>query len=104
MKRTLVFFLFLSAAAYSRAQVSFDLHSSAGLPQAPVPQIGTGSGIPNAGTGGQQSSPAVANTTVPQTLSIKDAEELALNNNPQISVARLTALASQQVTRETRSA
>jgi len=36
-------------------------------------------------------------------LSLKQAEALALQNNPQISVARLTALASQQVTREVRS-
>jgi outer membrane protein len=89
-----------------RAQVSFDLHSSADLPQAPVPQIGTGSGIPgNAGSGGgQQSSAPTASPAAPQTLSIRDAEQLALKNNPQISVARLTALASQQVTREARSA
>jgi outer membrane protein len=37
-------------------------------------------------------------------LSVKDAEALALKNNPTISVARLNALASQQVTREVRSA
>lgn len=37
------------------------------------------------------------------TLALKQAEALALKNNPQISVARLTALASQQVTREVRS-
>jgi outer membrane protein len=37
-------------------------------------------------------------------LSVQDAQTLALKNNPQISVARLTALASQQVTREVRSA
>ena len=36
-------------------------------------------------------------------LSLKQAEALAIQNNPQISVARLTALASQQVTREVRS-
>ena len=36
-------------------------------------------------------------------LSLKQAEALALSNNPQISVARLTALASHQVTREVRS-
>lgn len=36
-------------------------------------------------------------------LSLKQAEALAVQNNPQISVARLTALASQQVTREVRS-
>jgi outer membrane protein len=37
------------------------------------------------------------------TLSLKDAEAQALKSNPQISVARLMALASQQVTREVRS-
>jgi outer membrane protein len=36
-------------------------------------------------------------------LTVKDAEALAIKNNPQISVARLTALASGQVTREVRS-
>jgi len=36
-------------------------------------------------------------------LSIKDAEATALKNNPAISVARLNALASEQVTREVRS-
>jgi outer membrane protein len=35
---------------------------------------------------------------------LKQAEEVAIKNNPQISVARLIALASQQVTREARSA
>jgi outer membrane protein len=34
---------------------------------------------------------------------VRDAEALALKNNPAISVARLTALASEQVTREARS-
>ncbi len=37
-------------------------------------------------------------------LSVKDAEAIALKNNPTISVARLTALASEQVTREASSA
>ncbi len=36
-------------------------------------------------------------------LSLKDAEALALKNNPAISVARLSALASEQVAREVRS-
>jgi outer membrane protein len=36
-------------------------------------------------------------------LSVKDAEAIALKNNPAISVARLNALASQQVMREVRS-
>src|SRR5580698_4688344 len=33
-------------------------------------------------------------------LTVRDAEALALKNNPAISVARLSALASEQVTRE----
>jgi outer membrane protein len=40
----------------------------------------------------------------PVKLTVGDAETLALKNNPQITVARLNALASHQVTRETRSA
>jgi outer membrane protein len=47
---------------------------------------------------GQQSPKAVVH------LSVKDAQAIALKNNPAISVARLSALASQQVTREARSA
>lgn len=42
-------------------------------------------------------------TTPPIRLSVKDAEAMALKNNPAISVARLSALASVQVTREVRS-
>ncbi len=40
----------------------------------------------------------------PARLSVTDAEALALKNNPQVRVATLTALASKQVVRETRSA
>lgn len=39
----------------------------------------------------------------PSRLSVKDAESIALKNNPAISEARLNALASEQVTREVRS-
>ena len=39
----------------------------------------------------------------PSQIALHDAEAIAVKNNPQISVARLTALASQQVTREVRS-
>jgi outer membrane protein len=39
-----------------------------------------------------------------QSLSLQEAEAIALKNNPQISVARLAALAQHQVTREVRSA
>ena len=67
--------------------------SASAVPQSPGHQV------PN--------SPAQATPRGPstmRTLTIKDAEQLALKNNPQISGARLTALAAQQVTRETRSA
>jgi len=55
---------------------------------------------------GQTRGPVPAATQTPNTvihLSAKDAEALALKNNPAISVARLSALASEQVTREVRS-
>lgn len=39
-----------------------------------------------------------------QTLTLADAEQMAIANNPRISVAKLLALAQRQVTRETRSA
>ena len=63
------------------------------LPSAPQAPSGQSSQ-----TGGNQ-----APTAVGVRLSIKDAEAIALKNNPAISVARLTALASAQVTREVRS-
>jgi outer membrane protein len=67
----------------SHVSVSPSATSAATLPQAAAMP-------PNAGTR--------------RTLSITDAEQLALKNNPQISAAQLTALASRQLTRETRSA
>jgi outer membrane protein len=49
------------------------------------------------------SSDSQTNVGIPTPLSVQQAEALALKNNPQVSVARLTALASHQVTREVRS-
>jgi outer membrane protein len=55
------------------------------------------------GAGGQSSSnQQPGSPAAPVPFSIKDAEAIALKNNPAISVARLSALASQQVTREAR--
>lgn len=90
----------LSLCSYS--QVSFNLQTQS-LPSAPLPQAATSIATPNTSPNGQQSSASQANPTNRMTLSLKDAEAQALKNNPQISVARLTALASQQVTREVRS-
>jgi outer membrane protein len=90
----------LSLCSY--AQVSFNLQTQS-LPSAPLPQAATSITTPNTSPNGQQSSASQANPANRMTLSLKDAEAQALKNNPQISVARLTALASQQVTREVRS-
>ena len=59
------------------------------------------------GAGAQANPPAALPATppvpAPPRLTLKDAEALAVKNNPLITVGRLRALASQQVLRETRS-
>jgi outer membrane protein len=79
----------------------------ADLPSAPLPQTSVSLrqvSKPEHDRGPQPVSPASQNAAAAgQQLSLKDAEALALRQNPQISVARLLALASQQVTREARS-
>lgn len=60
--------------------------------------------FPTQPAGAQASEAAPQNNpAAPMQLTLKQAEEIALKNNPQISVARLLALASVQVTREVRS-
>jgi outer membrane protein len=73
------------------------------LPSAPVPQPVPNQTAPAMAPNQHRPSDSQANPGSPTTLSLKQAEALALKNNPQISVARLTALASQQVTRQVRS-
>jgi len=75
--------------------------ASQALPPAPMPQV-----VPS-----QNSSPLPMGAQAPPTapgaplsLTLKQAEALAMKDNPQISAARLIALASRQVTREVRSA
>jgi len=53
---------------------------------------------------GAQMVPAAPAQSSSQTLTISQAEQLAMKNNPRIAVARLEALAEGQVTREARSA
>ena len=76
------------------------------LPSAPVPQATAPQSAPNLPTNVPLPSAAPEatspNTSGP-TLTLKQAEAYAVKNNPQISVGRLLALASQQVTREVRS-
>ncbi len=57
---------------------------------------------PQMGSGAQGGAPGAAPTAGP-TLTIAQAEQMAIRNNPNISVARLLALAQAQVTREVRS-
>jgi outer membrane protein len=103
MKSVLVIFLGLLPVTWGQAQVPVNLTPGQNLPSAPVPQVTPvqTQPVPSSGTPQAVDQPAtVGNET---SLSLKQAEALALKNNPQISVARLTALASQQVTREVRS-
>jgi outer membrane protein len=95
--------LFLTLPICVLAQVAPNSNSTATLPAAPEPQETT---KPNLLTSGQVPQPATVPLAVggtPTPLSLQDAQALALKHNPQISVARLTALASRQVTREARS-
>jgi outer membrane protein len=73
------------------------------LPSAPAPQPVPNQAAPGTLPDGLHAANSLANLGTQMSLSLKQAEALALKNNPQISVARLTALASEQVTREVRS-
>ncbi len=81
---------------------------AANLPSAPVPQPspiwrGISSPVIDHGSETRTAAQPAPPADPAQSLTLKDAEELARKNNPQISVSRLLALASQQVTREVRS-
>jgi len=103
MKNVLPILFALVLPVCCLAQGEIRSEASSTLPSAPMPQQSapTVSSIPPMG-GSQNSTPRNSPGT-PTLLSLKDAQALALKNNPQISVARLTALASVQVTREVRS-
>lgn len=100
MKHLLRICLALLMPACSLAQGGSGSATPSMLPSAPMPQQVTASATSRAqiASAAPQGDPGK-----PTVLSLKDAQALALKNNPVISVARLTALASQQVTREARS-
>lgn len=98
---TLVALSILFLCLGSHAQASFDTTQS--LPSAPAPQTAPNQTVSGTTQNGQSSSASQANLGTPVSLSLKQAEALALKNNPQVSVARLMALASLQTTREVRS-
>ncbi len=82
------------------AQVSASGKTAQSLPAAPVPQ----SAVPQGASPRNVRPPSAPQTLgAPMPLTLKQAEGLAIKNNPQISVARLLSLASQQVTREVKS-
>ena len=104
MRNRLQIGLILTLSGCGLAQSGLIEVMPSSLPSAPMPQMSSPSGGSSAGK--QMSAPPPAPEATPGTpalLSVKDAQVLALKNNPRISVARLTALASQQVTREARS-
>ena len=82
--------------------VSATAQTSHSLPSAPYPQAAAPQASVPAGQGAPQASSSNPSGAAMQ-LTLKDAEALGLKLNPQISVARLTALASQQVARQVRS-
>jgi outer membrane protein len=102
MKPQLIFVLAMLSPVRGFAQTRLDMAAAQNLPAAPMPQQISQQMAPGTPVGTRPPDPQ-ADTAGPTSLSLKDAEALALKNNPQISVARLTALASQQVTREVRS-
>ncbi len=95
------FALVLPACSAAQAGLTFGKIST--LPSAPLPQRSAAPAPSTMPMAGAQGTPQGSQGT-PTLLSLKDAQLLALKNNPQISVARLTALASRQVTREVKSA
>ncbi|HEX3354209.1 MAG TPA: TolC family protein [Terriglobales bacterium] len=85
-------------------QASMNVPTAQSLPAAPAPQQIPGQTAPGMAPNGPAPANPQANSAAAATsLSLKQAEALAIKNNPQISVARLMALASEQVTREVRS-
>lgn len=92
----------LALSACALAQTTVTARNINSLPSAPMPQ--TAPNQSGAMPGQSQATPTPQIAPAGATpLTLKDAETLAIKNNPQISVAHLLALASQQVAREVRS-
>jgi outer membrane protein len=102
MRMALAAVLFLLPVC-SHAQAASNANASQNLPSAPLPQPTPNQAWPGKSTDVQDPSAVQAGPGTGVSLSLKQAEALAVKNNPQISVGRLLALASQQVAREVRS-
>jgi outer membrane protein len=100
-KHIVSFVLFLMLSLFVFGQMPIQVQRAQGLPPAPMPQASP--------TQSSSAPPANAQASATQmpgapiSLTLKQAEALAIKNNPQISVGRLLALASVQVTREVKS-
>jgi outer membrane protein len=104
IKNVLPLCLALGTTALGTTEDRAVFETLSSLPSAPMPSQASAPATPPAPLPVPQRLPAQSNTQGrPTLLSLKDAQALALKNNPQISVAHLNALASQQVTREVRS-
>ncbi len=102
MRNLLQICLVLALSGCSFSQVGLRAAPPPSLPSAPLPQVSADPATTTASPAPQALTPQ-GNSATPTVLSVKEAEAVALKNNPQISVARLTVLASQQVIREVRS-
>jgi outer membrane protein len=85
------------------SQASVIGQTAQSLPPAPTPQSSSDQTSRTLSSGGQPPPAPRTNPGIPISLTLEQAEAIAIKNNPQVSVARLIALASQQVTREVRS-
>lgn len=103
LRNVLFAVLVLLQPVFSHAQAPVNLKVAETFPSAPTPQVPANQGAPTKPANGPYPSASQTDPGIQGALSLKEAEALALKNNPQISVGRLTALASQQVTREVRS-
>src|SRR5277367_6581221 len=74
------------------------------VPDAPQLQAQAQQSVPMLNSATKNSPVSLPPDSTGETLTREQAEQLALKNNPRISVAALLALAQQQVVRETRSA
>jgi outer membrane protein len=88
---------FLAACCCGQTTGATTNTPDAEIPSAPLPQSSSQPATPAANHAGPQ------NDSTATPLSLQEAQTLALKNNPQISMARLLALASEQATREARS-
>ena len=92
----------LALSACALAQTTVTARNINSFPSAPMPQTAPNQSGTMPGQYQATATPQITPTGATP-LTLKDAEALAIKNNPQISVAHLLALASQQVAREVRS-